>query len=71
MEPRKFRTLIDILLAEQNMMQKDIARKMGISERSFTNLKARENHHPRTIHKLSRAFGVPCEYFFDRNVFSR
>ena len=64
-EKRSFRTKIDVLLAEKNLYQRQVASRMGISERAFTNLKARERHNSRTIHKLSRAFGVPCEYFID------
>jgi len=64
-EKRKFRAKIDLLLAEKNLYQRQVAARMGISERAFTNLKARERHNARTIHKLSRAFGVPCEYFID------
>lgn len=64
-EKRKFRTKIDVLLAEHDLTQKEVAARMGISARAFTNLKARERHNSRTVHKLSRVFGVPCEYFID------
>jgi len=62
---RTFRQKIDMLLATENLTSTEIAHKMGISKQCFTNMKRYERHQPRTIHKLSKAFDVPVDYFME------
>lgn len=62
---KTFRQKIDLLLATENLTSAEIAQKMGVSRQSFTNIKRYERHQPRTIHKLSKAFGVPVDYFME------
>ncbi|MFH1931060.1 MAG: helix-turn-helix transcriptional regulator [Pseudomonadota bacterium] len=65
MPGENFRARIERLLAEQNYTQRELAKKMGISEQGFSNIKTRNRPNPKTIHKLSKALQIPCDYFLD------
>lgn len=65
MSVKNFRARLERLLAEQNCTQRELAQKMGISEQGFTNIKGRNKPNSKTIHKLSKALQVPCDYFLE------
>lgn len=56
---------IELLQAEQNLSNVELAKKLGIYPQNVPRLKRVKDLRATTIHKLSRAFDVPVSYFFD------
>lgn len=56
---------VDILQAENNLSNVKLAEKMGIKPQNVPKLKRVQSPRKTTIHKISRALGVPVAQFID------
>jgi len=56
---------VELLQAERNLSNKDLAGKMGMRPQNIPRLKKAKGIRVQTIYKLSKAFEIPVSYFFD------
>ena len=55
---------IELLQAEQNVNNLELAKRLGIRPQNIARLKRRDVRLT-TIHRLAKAFNTPVRYFFD------
>lgn len=64
-------TKISILQAEHNLTNQALAEKMGIYPSNLAKLKTVKRPRPQTLHKLSKALGVPVRIFFEEALLTQ
>jgi len=56
-------TKIEILQAEKNLSNRQLASKLKVFPQNLSKMKRVKKPRFRTVHKLSRAFNVPVSHF--------